>query len=125
MALKMTEKQLQAAVTEAAALGGWLSYHTFDSRKSQPGFPDLVLVHPRRGVLYAELKTDTGRMTDPHRKWMNALSEAGAAWRLIRPADSAAVVQWLVYPPPMLEHAERAPGATADQTRGGTPAQAR
>lgn len=38
------ERDFQAAVMELARLLGWRVYHTWDSRKSEPGFPDLVLV---------------------------------------------------------------------------------
>ena len=41
MNLKETEKGFQAAVVELARLRGWLVYHTYDSRRSAKGFPDL------------------------------------------------------------------------------------
>ena len=44
----MTEKKFQAAVLQIANMYGWLAYHTHDSRRSAPGFPDLVLV--RNGI---------------------------------------------------------------------------
>ena len=39
------------AVLDAARLGGWLAAHHTDSRrmKGDPGLPDVVLAHPRRG----------------------------------------------------------------------------
>jgi hypothetical protein len=60
----MTEKQLQGAVVELAKRLGYLVYHTFDSRRSNPGWPDLVLCKPPR-LIFAELKVgvteaDTG-----------------------------------------------------------------
>ena len=44
----MTEKQFMAQVVELAKLKGWLVYHTYDSRRSEPGFPDLCMV--RKGT---------------------------------------------------------------------------
>ena len=41
---RQTEDQWQSAVIEYARLMGWLVYHTHDSRHSEKGFPDLVLV---------------------------------------------------------------------------------
>jgi hypothetical protein len=84
----MTEAQLLAAVRHLARLTGWLAYHTHDSRRSEPGFPDLVLVSARRQrVIYAELKTDTGRTTPEQDQWLAALAAAGQETALWRPAD--------------------------------------
>ena len=54
-----------------------LAYHTHDSRNSQAGYPDLTLVHPRRGlIIFAELKTNTNYPTDEQRLWLAALKSA-------------------------------------------------
>jgi VRR-NUC domain len=68
----VTEKQWQRIVIEAATALGWKVYHTYDSRRSQPGFPDLVMTRRRRTV-YVELKTDKGRLTHDQREWIAAL----------------------------------------------------
>jgi len=53
----MTEQQLQDAVTALADVLGWSWYHTHDSRRSRPGYPDLHLWHPGKGRgLFVELK---------------------------------------------------------------------
>ena len=88
VAKTMREKQLQDAIVAAAQRLGWLVYHTHDSRRSQPGFPDLVLVHPGRGrILYRELKTMTGKVTTDQQKWLDALAAAGADVGVWRPTD--------------------------------------
>jgi len=56
-----------------------LAYHTHDSRASQAGYPDLTLVHPRRGlIIFAELKTNTNYPSTEQRLWLAALSSATA-----------------------------------------------
>ena len=86
----MREKALQQAIVTLAKLNRWCVYHTFDSRKSEAGFPDLVLVHPERGqCLFVELKSETGKITPSQGKWLEALLEVKGrpSVYLWRPAD--------------------------------------
>lgn len=81
VAESMTEAQLQAAILgtpRAPGLAdslGWLGYHTHRSDRSPAGFPDLVLVHPKAGLLrFAELKRQ--KRSNPTRAqvtWLDAL----------------------------------------------------
>jgi hypothetical protein len=80
----MLERDLQAAVVDLARTLGFLTYHTHDSRRSQPGFPDLVLCHPRSGaLLFAELKDARRKVTPEQDEWLRALAVRGVAfvWR--------------------------------------------
>ena len=82
-ALAMTEKDLLEQCRAAAKTLGLLCYHTHDSRRSEPGFPDLVIAG-RRGVLIRELKTERGRVTLAQFTWLDALITAGVdadVWR--------------------------------------------
>ncbi|MDQ1053198.1 hypothetical protein QE394_001126 [Arthrobacter sp. SORGH_AS 212] len=85
----MSEREFQAIVVEVARLHGYeLAYHTHDSRRSAPGFPDLVLVSTRRvRVLFRELKTDKGRVSPDQRTWIDGLTAAGMDAGVWRPAD--------------------------------------
>ena len=80
----MTEKQFQAHVALVARMKGWLVYHTYDSRRSEPGFPDLVLV--REKVLFRELKTDQGRVSPAQKVWAETLEQAESDYKLWRPS---------------------------------------
>lgn len=54
-----------------------LIYHTYDSRRSKQGFPDLVMVHPRRGqIIFAELKIKGNYPSTEQRLWLAALDSA-------------------------------------------------
>ncbi|MCC6312227.1 MAG: hypothetical protein IT345_15125, partial [Trueperaceae bacterium] len=64
--LLVGERDFQALVVQLARLRGWRVYHTFDSRRSPAGFPDLVLARPPRLVI-AELKSEKGRVADEQR----------------------------------------------------------
>jgi hypothetical protein len=81
----MTEAALLERVRRTARELGYLTYHTHDSRRSEPGFPDLVLVGQR--VIYAELKRTLGRVSPEQKKWLAALAAAGAETHVWRPVD--------------------------------------
>jgi hypothetical protein len=83
----MSEKELLEAIRELAGWCRWNVYHTHDSRRSEPGFPDLVLAHKDRGVLFVELKSEKGKLTKEQTGWGAVLLAAGADWRVWRPAD--------------------------------------
>ena len=82
----VSERDWQATVVQLAKLRGWRHYHTHDSRRSAPGFPDLVLVRGER-VIFAELKTDTGRVSVAQREWLDALRLTPAEVAIWRPRD--------------------------------------
>lgn len=83
----MKERELQANVYEAAGVFGWLIYHTYDSRRSSAGFPDLVLVRAPR-VIFAELKAENGVITLEQRNWLGQLGACtGIESYLWRPSD--------------------------------------
>ena len=63
---------------------GWITYHTHDSRRSDPGFPDLVLV--REKVKWREVETDKGRMSPAQMEWQRILKDAGQDVGIWRPA---------------------------------------
>jgi len=87
-ASEQSEKEFQSQVIRLAGLHGWLTYHTFSSRRSPSGFPDLVLAHPGRGkLLFAELKRQGGGLTDAQYHWLVVLRMAGQDVRLWRPGD--------------------------------------
>ena len=67
-----TEKAFLDAVVELATLCQWLGDHTYDSRRSQAGFPDLVLVKKKQ-LIFAELKTPKGKLSDSQITWLEAL----------------------------------------------------
>ena len=93
----MSEDDLLAAVREMARLHHWLTYHTYRSDRSEPGFPDIVLVRPPR-LLFMELKSDKGKLTEEQAEWMALLEQVlGVECALVRPSDwiSGAVERWL------------------------------
>lgn len=92
---QITEREFQNQVIALANLHGWKVHHHFNSRKSEPGWPDLVCVHQydtTRPVIFAELKTEKGKPTPAQLFWLERL-DCGEAMedyivvRLWRPSD--------------------------------------
>ena len=101
-AARMTEKQLQADVIKLGRLLNYAVYHTYDSRRSVEGFPDLVLAWSngfQRRVIFAELKTEQGRLSLAQARWCSLLDAYvwrpsdwinGAIERVLKEAKSGA-----------------------------------
>lgn len=88
-AADVSEKEFQADVFKLAKRLGWLVYHTYDSRKSVGGFPDLVLLRER--LIVVELKVK-GRKPKPDQvEWLEAFRRAGVTAVVWEPADWPAI----------------------------------
>lgn len=84
-----THMREEAFQNKVLALCRWLrlrTYHTYDSRRSDPGFPDLVIVG-RGGVIFAELKSTRGKVSLHQQAWWEDLTKAGAEAYIWRPED--------------------------------------
>ena len=95
VASQMTEADHLEQVKAVAVTCGWRLYHTFDSRRSAAGFPDLVLVKPPR-VVFAELKREKGKITVAQHMWFHDLDECpGVEVYIWRPSDWDEIVEVL------------------------------
>lgn len=95
----MTEKVWQQSVSDLFRSLGWRGYHTLRSKGSQPGYPDLTLAHPIQGrVLWLELKSETGAVSDKQRDWIRTLADAGAEVYVVRPRHYQALASILLRP---------------------------
>jgi hypothetical protein len=100
---RLSERDFQAQIIQLARMSGWLCYHTHDSRRSEPGWPDLTMVQPgcddRPGrIIFVELKTDTGRVTPAQRTWLEALARCpNVEVHVWRPSQWDEIVSRLKY----------------------------
>ena len=91
--MALTEKAFMQQVIDLAHLYSWLCYHTYDSRRSAPGFPDLGFCHVARGEFFlAELKTQRGRLSRVQATWIAALRAASVECYVWRPSDFDTIV---------------------------------
>ena len=88
----ISEADFQRQVLDLADLFGWTTYHTYDSRRSRQGFPDLVMVKRGR-LIFAEIKSEKGRLSDEQEIWQGKLAEVefysrgNVTVRVWRPSD--------------------------------------
>ncbi len=91
------EKNFLQLVRNAAHLAGWRTYHTYDSRRSEEGWPDLVLCKPPR-LLIVELKSQSGRLRPSQVEWLDALTRCGIECHVWRPSDWQTICKVLGIP---------------------------
>lgn len=82
---KMSETQLLEHIRSACRKLGLKCYHTHNSKHSERGFPDLVILG--NPVLFRELKSSTGKVTPDQQAWLDELREKGQDAGVWRPAD--------------------------------------
>ena len=85
----MTEKAFSQQVVDLARLTGWrvARWPTWRPTGTDPGVPDLLLVRQRQ-LVFAELKTDSGKPTPAQSEWLADLGRVhGVHVHLWRPSD--------------------------------------
>lgn len=92
--LDCSEKEFQAAVVALAKQNGWIVHHHFDSRRSEPGWPDLVLIRDGK-LLIRELKTEIGEESPEQIVWLAALRSCGVDAETWRPSQLGTIVKEL------------------------------
>ncbi len=90
--LAMDEKTFMWKIVALAESLGWSYYHTYDSRRSRPGYPDLHLWRMAKGdrpgrSLWIECKTAKGRLTGEQELVIGEMLSAGCEVHVFRPAD--------------------------------------
>ena len=102
---KLSESAFQNKVIDIARLNGWLVHHTRPAQvragkwatpvTGDIGLPDLILAHPKRGLIFAELKTEIGRLTPGQKKWVATLHDAGVEIYVWRPSMMDDIIRTL------------------------------
>ena len=83
----MSEAEWQAQIVNYARLNSWLVHHNSDSRRSDPGLPDLILVRGDH-VIFLEVKSMKGKMREQQEAWMGRLKAASQVRAaVVRPSD--------------------------------------
>lgn len=89
----LTEKEWSSQVYDLCRALSWRRYHTYRSTRSAAGFPDETLVRDR--IVFLELKTEKGKLSDAQREWLTAIVKAGGEAYVARPHDLQQLAQVL------------------------------
>jgi hypothetical protein len=103
--MEMTERIFQDHVLQLCRMYGWLAHHVPPMRYNNKnalgnnwgtgglaGMPDLTLISQNgRGIIYAELKTATGKVSPLQQQILNTLERNGAEVYIWRPRDLTAI----------------------------------
>ncbi len=102
---KLTEQRFQSMIVEMAHLYRWRIFHPRKSLtkagrwitalQGDKGFVDLVLARAGNHVLFCELKTDVGRLSEDQERWRDVLLASGAEYRLWRPSNWKSIEETL------------------------------
>lgn len=91
--IPINEREFLGQVVDLAKMFGWRVYHTWLSKHSAAGFPDLVLVRPPR-LVFAELKSEKGKLTVPQAQWIWLLRQCAETY-IWRPHQFEKIVEKL------------------------------
>jgi hypothetical protein len=103
--IAVNESDFQKIVIKLAQHYGWLVHHALPSMNKRGvwathelgdhGFPDLVLAHPSGRVIFAELKSDKGKVSPLQSRWLSVLEQGAVVW-VWRPSDLEWIAQYLL-----------------------------
>jgi len=102
--LHLPEADFQEHCEQVARRYGWLVHHAADSRKADPGLPDLIMLSPIQPdntvtLVLLELKTQKGKLLTEQEQWQLRLGLVNQiVTGVLRPAGWGNYVA-LVYDP--------------------------
>jgi hypothetical protein len=91
--LAWSEARWQQEIDGALRQFGWRAYHTWRSVHSAAGFPDVCAIKVRgrhMRLLFAELKSERGKVSEAQAEWLCSLKEM---------ADAHAALLAFAFPP--------------------------
>jgi hypothetical protein len=104
----MTEAEFKNWVIAIAQMYGWLIHHDLPAQYASgrwatttqgfAGFPDLVLAHKSGQVLFAELKTEKGKLSTRQQIWLDVLDISNVENYVWRPSDKEFITHRLSRP---------------------------
>ena len=80
-----SESRLQRRIIEYCESNGYYVFHDYSRAVNKPGHPDLIIAMPEGRIVWIELKSKTGRMTDDQtRVYLQLKAMRHEAYRNVR-----------------------------------------
>ena len=100
--IPISEQSFMTQVKTLAYQYGWSLHHSQPSMTrtgryittGSVGFPDIVMAHPTKGLVFCELKTEKGRASEAQLHWLATLKPHAECY-LWRPSDLDFIAQRL------------------------------
>lgn len=94
---KVLESELQAEIVSVAKKLSYMTYHTYNSQRSDFGWPDLVCANEdKHRVLFIECKSDAGKPSDEQLAWLDALARCDQEVYIVYPKHLDEIIQILM-----------------------------
>ncbi len=101
----MNETQFKNSIIDIATRYGWFVHHDLPAMnrrgkwathiQGNSGFPDLVLLNDRGVLVFAELKTDIGRLSKQQEQWLDRLDKTQVINMVWRPNQMPTIIKFL------------------------------
>jgi len=96
--IRITERDLREQVRDLCKLFGWEFLFTWTSIHSPKGMLDLLLINKeQKRVIFAELKTERGKLTPEQQETFDNLVACGQEVYVWRPQDIEGIADILRY----------------------------
>jgi SAM-dependent methyltransferase len=96
-AAHLPESAFQQQVVDIATRLGYKHFHVHDSRRSDPGWPDIVFAHDDKGrLVFVEIKSDDGEASPEQTAWHDTLAKCDMEIYLVYPRHLDEIIEILM-----------------------------
>lgn len=112
--MPLTEKAIQRGIRDYLGSLGYRTYHTWLSKNSDPGFPDLFAVNGKGHLIVIECKGKNGRVSIEQEDWLTCFSVVDGCLlaAVVGPTDT---LDWMGYDTALRRIKEVTDAATGGQ----------
>jgi hypothetical protein len=97
LAESLPESAFQQQVVDIATRLGYKHFHVHNSRRSDPGWPDIVFAHDGKcRLVFVEFKIEGGKVTPEQTAWHDTLAKCDMEIYLVYPRHLDEIIEILM-----------------------------